>query len=102
LRGHYFALAMLAYPLALLYVLEYLRLSEVVFPMRRDAPVWFMQFEDPKVYTFLALGLAAATFFLCLMIERSVFGISLRAAGENEAAAEAAGIDTFRIRLKAL
>ena len=32
LRGHYFALAMLAYPLAILYVLEYLGLAGSIVP----------------------------------------------------------------------
>ena len=36
LRGHYFALAMLAYPLALLYVFEWLGYQEVTFPMKRE------------------------------------------------------------------
>jgi len=35
LRGHYFALAMLAYPLALLYVFEWLGYQELTIPMRR-------------------------------------------------------------------
>ena len=38
LRGHYFALAMLAYPLALLYVFEWLGYQEVALPMKREAP----------------------------------------------------------------
>ena len=36
LRGHYFALAMLAYPLALLYVFEWLGYQEVSLPMKRE------------------------------------------------------------------
>ena len=46
LRGHYFALAMLAYPLALLYVFEWLGYQEAAIPMKRaggwrpNAP-WF-------------------------------------------------------------
>ena len=35
LRGHYFALAMLAYPLAILYVFEWLGFQEVPLPMKR-------------------------------------------------------------------
>src|SRR5262249_29294477 len=35
LRGHYFALSMLAYPLAILYVLQYLGFQEVSMPMHR-------------------------------------------------------------------
>ena len=37
LRGHYFALAMLAYPLALLYVFEWLGYQELTLPMKRDS-----------------------------------------------------------------
>ncbi len=36
LRGVYFALAMLAYPLAMLYVFEWLGYQEVTLPMKRD------------------------------------------------------------------
>ena len=35
LRGHYFALSMLAYPLAILYVLQYLGFQEMSLPMHR-------------------------------------------------------------------
>ena len=56
LRSHYFALAMLAYPLALLYVFEWLGYQEVTLPMKRENAGAFMQFADPRVYTLLALG----------------------------------------------
>ena len=45
LRGHYFALSMLAYPLAILYVLQYLGFQEVSMPMHRENPVAFMEFS---------------------------------------------------------
>ena len=38
LQGHYFALAMLAYPLAILYVFEWLGLQEVTLPIKRENP----------------------------------------------------------------
>ena len=38
LRGHYFALSMLAYPLAILYVMQYLGFQEVSIPMHRENP----------------------------------------------------------------
>src|SRR5256712_12589815 len=38
LRGVYFALAMLAYPLALLYIFEWLGYQEVPLPMKRESP----------------------------------------------------------------
>src|SRR5690606_13313104 len=46
LRGHYFALSMLAYPLAMVYVFDWLGFQEVTFPLVRENAAWFMQFSD--------------------------------------------------------
>lgn len=102
LRGHYFALSMLAYPLALLYVAEWLGLQEVTFPMKREDAAWYMQFSDPRAYTAIALGMLLVFVQLTRYIERSRFGMALIAIKQNEAAAEAAGIDTLRWKLKAI
>jgi ABC-type branched-subunit amino acid transport system ATPase component/ABC-type branched-subunit amino acid transport system permease subunit len=102
LRGHYFALAMLAYPLALLYVFEWLGYQEVSLPMHRENPVAYMQFSDNRVYSALALAMMVLALLASLRIERSRFGMSLLAIKQNEIAAEAAGIDTFRWKLKAI
>ncbi len=102
LRGHYFALSMLAYPLALLYVFEWLGLQEVSLPMRRDAPAAYMQFADNRVYSLIALAMMIAALLISLRIERTRFGMSLLAIKQNEIAAEAAGINTFRWKLKAI
>ena len=102
LRGHYFGLAMLAYPLAMLYVFEWLGYQEVTLPMRRDAPAAFMQFADPRVHAAIALGLAILALIVSSAIERSRFGLSLQAIKQNEAAAEAAGIDTWRWKMRAI
>src|SRR5262249_14005703 len=102
LRGHYFALSMLAYPLALLYIFQWLGYQAVPLPMKRDAPVAFMQFADHRLYAALALGLMIVAIVLSLLVERSRFGMSLLAIKQNEAAAEAAGIDTLRWKMRAL
>jgi len=102
LRGHYFALAMLAYPLALLYVFEWLGYQEVAVPMQREAPAAYMQFADQRVYVFLALGLLLAAMIVTRLVERSRFGRSLLAIKQDETAAEASGIDTLRWKLKAI
>jgi len=102
LRGHYFALAMLAYPLALLYIFEWLGYQEVSLPMKREAPAAFMQFADHRVYVALALGLLVLAMLASVWVERSRFGLSLNALKQNEAAAEAAGIDTLAWKLKAI
>ena len=102
LRGHYFALAMLAYPLALLYVFEWLGYQEVTLPMMREAPIAYMQFDNPRAYTFLALAMLVASLLLTRWVERSRFGMALLSIKQNEAAAEAAGIDTYSWKLRAI
>ncbi len=102
LRGHYFALAMLAYPLALLYVFEWLGYQELALPMQREAPLLYMQFTDHRIYAWLALALLMGSMFLTVWVERSRFGMSLVAIKEDEAAAEAAGIRTLSWKLKAI
>jgi branched-chain amino acid transport system permease protein len=102
LQGHYFALAMLAYPLAILYVFEWLGLQEVTLPIKRDNPIAYMQFADHRLYTLLALALMLATILLTRAVERSRFGMALLAIKQNEAAAEAAGINTLAWKLRAV
>jgi ABC-type branched-subunit amino acid transport system ATPase component/ABC-type branched-subunit amino acid transport system permease subunit len=102
LRGYYFALAMLAYPLALQNVFEWMGFQEVSLPMQREAPFAHMQFTDPRVYTLLALAMMVLVLLVALKVERSRFGHSLFAIKQNEPAAEAAGIDTLRWKLRAI
>ena len=102
LRGHYFALSMLAYPMALLYVFVWLGYQEVALPMKREAPAYFMQFADYRVYIALAVALLVVALVISLAIERSRFGLSLLAIKQNEPAAEAAGIDTLAWKMRAI
>jgi ABC-type branched-subunit amino acid transport system ATPase component/ABC-type branched-subunit amino acid transport system permease subunit len=102
LQGHYFALAMLAYPLAILYVFEWLGFQEVTLPIKRDNPIAYMQFADPRIYTLLALAMMLGTILLTRRIEKSRFGMALLAIKQNEAAAEAAGINTLAWKLRAI
>jgi ABC-type branched-subunit amino acid transport system ATPase component/ABC-type branched-subunit amino acid transport system permease subunit len=102
LRGHYFALAMLAYPLALLYVFEWLGYQEMAMPMMRENQLAWMQFSDRRIYALFALGLLVLTVIAAKLIETSRFGMSLLAIKQNELAAEAAGIETRKWKLRAI
>jgi branched-chain amino acid transport system permease protein len=102
LRGHYFALSMLAYPLAILYVLQYLGFQEVSIPMHREHPVAFMEFADARVYTLIAVCLLVGGVVVSTVIENSRFGLALLAIRQNELAAEAAGIDARRWKIRSL
>jgi branched-chain amino acid transport system permease protein len=102
LRGHYFALAMLAYPLVLLYLFQWLGFQEVSLPMVRDAPAAYMQFADTRVYILIAGVLLAIALAINLYVARSRFGLSLLAIKQNEPAAMAAGINPLGWKLKAI
>jgi branched-chain amino acid transport system permease protein len=102
LRGHYFALSMLAYPLAILYFLQYLGFQEMSLPMHRDNPVAFLEFTNPHYYTLVAVGLLIAAIFVCMLVENSRFGLALLAIRQNELAAEAAGINARLWKMRAL
>jgi ABC-type branched-subunit amino acid transport system ATPase component/ABC-type branched-subunit amino acid transport system permease subunit len=102
LRGHYFALAMLAYPLALLYIFEWAGYQEVALPKRDDASLAFAQFADQRIYGLLALALLVIGLLISLRIEQSRFGLSLLAVKQNEPAAEAAGINTWLWKMRAI
>ena len=102
LRGVYFSLAMLAYPLSLLYFFEWLGLQEIALPLKRDNPAAYMQFDNPRIYIILAVAMLVAAVLADLRIGRSRFGLSLLAIKQNELAAQAAGINPFRWKLAAL
>jgi len=102
LRGHYFALAMLAYPLALLYIFEWAGYQEENLPKRDDAKLFFAQFDDLRIYGIMALVMLVAGLLISLRIEQSRFGLSLLAIKQNESAAEAAGINTWLWKMRAI
>jgi branched-chain amino acid transport system permease protein len=102
LRGHYFALSMLAYPLAIMYIMEYLGFQEVSLPMHREHSFLYLQFTDPRLYTVLALAFLVIALLVSIAAENSRFGLALLAIRQNELAAEAAGIDARTWKMRAL
>ena len=103
LRGHYFALSMLAYPLAILYVLQYLGFQEVSLPMHRERPAAFMEFSDPRaLHDGRRRPAGRRRWSSRMLVENSRFGLALLAIRQNELAAEAAGINTRRWKMRAL
>jgi branched-chain amino acid transport system permease protein len=102
LRGHYFALSMLAYPLAILYLLQYLGFQEMSLPMHRDHPGAYIAFTDQRLYTVVAMILLLGALAVCILVENSRFGLALLAIRQNELAAEAAGINARQWKMRAL
>ncbi len=101
LAGIYFGLATLAYPLIFRIVMDWLGYQEVAIPMKREHQGWFMQFTEPRSFDLVALGVLAASLALSHVIETSRLGYWLRAIRENEQAAEAMGVDSFRCKMVA-
>lgn len=102
LRGHYFALSMLAYPLAILYVMQYLGFQEMSLPMHREHPVTYLAFTNPHWYTVVAVALLIGGTLVCMLVENSRFGLALLAIRQNELAAEAAGLNSRQWKMRAL
>jgi hypothetical protein len=92
---------MLAYPIVLRYVLDWLRYQEVMLPRKAQDAAWFMQFDDVRVYAYFSIALLFVALCICHVIENSRFGLALRAIKENEQAAAAAGINIWSRKMVA-
>lgn len=101
LSGIYFSLATLAYPLVFHPVMLYLGYQEVALPFKLENGGWYLQFADPRNMSLVALVLLCSAVAITVAVERSRLGHSLRAVRDDEPAAEAAGIDSFRVKMSA-
>jgi branched-chain amino acid transport system permease protein len=63
---------------------------------------WQLQFRDNRAYYYLALALMLVATGVVAAVERSRFGAYLAAIREDEDAAEALGVNTFRCKLAAM
>jgi len=63
---------------------------------------WQLQFRDNRAYYYVALALMLLATAVVAGVERSRLGAYLRAIREDEDAAEALGVDTFRYKLYAI
>jgi branched-chain amino acid transport system permease protein len=98
LRGHYFAVATMAFPLMAFPILNHLGLEEVTIPFTGKGARAF-QFGDLRFYVATALILLVVVLVLIKNIEGSRLGFALRALKQNETAAEGMGVNTFRVKL---
>jgi branched-chain amino acid transport system permease protein len=63
---------------------------------------WQLQFQDNRAYYYVALALMLFATGIVALVERSRLGAYLVAIREDEDAAEALGVDTFRYKLCAI
>ena len=105
LKGHYFALATIAFVelanISGVQLKELTRGSEgLTIPFH---PGWanFM-FQDKVTYAYIGLAFITGIYFLSLFIERSKLGYYLVALREDEDAAKSLGVDTSRVKMIAI
>ena len=104
LKGSYFALVTLAFA----EVFRILALSVpftgagsgLMVPLRESFAN--MQFGSRKGYLYLVLGLVAVALLVTWWLKRSRFGAYLQAVRDNEEAAQAVGVNPFRVKLGAI
>lgn len=104
LKGSYFALVTLAFA-------EVLRICASSFAitgggsglqLRLEPGVATLQFPDRTVFYTILLVVVALVMLLTFLIKKSRFGAYLVAIRENEDAARALGIDTYKIKVQAM
>lgn len=98
LRGHFFAVATVAFPLMTFPILNHLGLEEVGIPFIGKGAA-SMQFGDIRYYVFIAAILLVLALLLIQKIEGSKLGFALKALKQNETAAEGMGTDTYRAKM---
>ncbi len=105
LKGHYFALATIAFVelanISGVQLKELTRGSEgLTIPFH---PGWtHFMFQDKVTYAYIGLGFMAGIYLLSLLIERSKLGYYLVALREDEDAAKSLGVDTSKIKMIAI
>lgn len=104
LKGHYFALATLAFAEVLkIIATHFASLTEgpsgITIPYAEPSFANF-QFESPVSYYFIMLLLLVFISFIFYKLSTGASGFKLKAIRENEQAAEVSGINTYRTKLK--
>lgn len=104
LKGSYFALVTIALAEAAVYLVIS---SDALGGNEGLAVTWMgnrpdlMQFENKRAYYYIILLMTAAAILLTARLANRRFGYQMLAVRENEEAAEALGIDTFGIKVRA-
>jgi len=105
LKGPFFALIMLAFA----EIFHMIAMgwpavggsSGLLIPLAGNAPLK-MQFADKKAFYFITLWMLIGSLYLVWRLERTRIGLSFLAVREDHDAAEALGVNTFKIQMIAM
>lgn len=70
--------------------------------LKLQTGLFYLQFADRRYFLLLALGFVTIGLLVTYWLEHSRFGAYLVALRENEQAAQALGVDVFRVKMKAI
>ena len=94
LRGFYFTLATISFPLIMELLVSHYGDPELTVPFHPESEWRFMEFSDPHVYVWVGLGMLVIALMISELIDVTSFGYALRAVRDNEVLARAVGIRT--------
>lgn len=107
LRGHYFAIATLAFLFVIKTLIENWHFVGgavgLSVPMLNKSSFWYLQFHESKIpYYYIILGLLVLGIIIIKLVIRSKTGYYLRALRESPEVAQSLGVNTSRNRLYAI
>ena len=94
LKGFYFTLATISFPLILELLVSHYGDPELTVPYRPDNEWKFMEFADAHTYVWVGLAMLVVALAVTVLIDVTSFGFALRAIRDNEVLARAVGIRT--------
>ena len=94
LRGFYFTLATISFPLIMELLVSHYGDSELTVPFHPESEWRFMEFSDAHTYVWVGLGMLVLALAISELIDVTSFGFALRAIRDNEVLARAVGIRT--------
>ena len=94
LKGFYFTLATISFPLILDLLVSHYGEPELTVPFHPENQWKFMEFSDAHTYVWVGLGMLVVALLISELIDVTSFGFALRAIRDNEVLARAVGIRT--------
>ena len=94
LKGFYFTLATISFPLILELLVSHYGEPELTVPFHPENEWKFMEFADAHTYVWVGLGMLIVALLISELIDVTSFGFALRAIRDNEVLARAVGIRT--------
>ncbi len=94
LRGFYFTLATISFPLILELLVAHYGDPELTVPFHPENEWRYMEFADAHTYVWIGLVMLVVALAISALIDVTSFGFALRAIRDNEVLARAVGIRT--------